>query len=1160
VMPDYRPLLEIVESCGLQSVDQTPAPGTVFTGDETGDHNVAFVVTDLHGNIGECNMMVTVTDNEAFDIVAVIKEDVQCFEADNGNIIIFTTGGQSIKYFSIDGIDYSNTSGAFYGLAPGTYSVSAKSAHDCLEVWGDDVIITQPDLLVIDSVDYENVSYCYGMDNASITVYAHGGTQDYLYSADGGQSYQWSNYIEELTAGEYHVQVSDANSCLAIWDPTIIITDPDELVLLDVQEVDIHDCYGDDSGEIHISAMGGTDYIRYSIDDGDTWQINDGDYYNLSAGTYLVKIKDANGCYVVYDSPVVIDEMPEYMITDIIVNHVLDCYGDNSGSIEILLIGGTGTISYSIDGGQSFIDNNGLFENLGAGAYDVFMKDEHDCLYEYTSNPVVINQPSQIAVSVNATDVTVCADDNNGAISITALGGYPDYTYSIDAGTTWSASGDFENLFAGEYYILVKDAHACIMPYYEYPMTLGAPESVVFQEVIVQDITCINANNASIEIIAAGGAGNYTYSIDLWETSSTSNTFTYLGEGNYYLSIKDELGCDVYYQDNPVVIQNPAPVVIEDVAIQDVSCPGDSDGEIVITATGGTGELIYSLDGGQNYTSDNIFTNLSPGAYLLLTKDANGCSFYYENNPVVVGNPDELIFTNVIADDGPCIQSAIKTIEVFADGGTGDVSYSIDNGVTYQESNFFTDVPIGDAYLFIKDGNGCVSEYENNPLVFYEYHELNLDVTIHDVELCYGDDSGEIHIEATGGNGPFTFSIDQGENWLDNNGVFQNLLAGSYDVLIKDGYGCVFEYENNSVEVQQPDQLMVTDIGGYLAVDCYGGSSASILITSMGGTGTILYSIDGGVTYVDNAGIFQNLIIGDYDVMLMDDNGCTYTYAENPIVITQPQEISFTFETRDNSGCYGQGNGFIIFDATSGGIGDYTYSIDGGFSYSSDVEFDELDAGLYQLVVKDANGCELPYVNNPVRIEQIDGLVITDVIIGDETCVELGIITIETDAIDSDILYSVDNGESYQDSNIFGDLVAGEYNIEIRDTNNCIILYEHNPVIVGPANTVHVTIISESGVDGCVGSQIQLQTHADDVVNYLWSTGETGSTITVLETVEGLYDYTCMVDDTEGCEGVGTITIDYHSLPTVDVVVESDDEDKFCMNKPISISAYSDDA
>jgi hypothetical protein len=129
--------------------------------------------------------------------------------------------------------------------------------------------------------------------------------------------------------------------------------------------------------------------------------------------------------------------------------------GASDGAILITAVGGVGPFQYSIDGGQTFQSEN-LFQNLPAGDYDIVLQGQFDCYYEET----VSIELCALAFTLEITDES--ADNaGDGAIVITAVNGNGALQYSIDGGQTFQSSPAFNNLYKGEYEIVVQDGIGC---------------------------------------------------------------------------------------------------------------------------------------------------------------------------------------------------------------------------------------------------------------------------------------------------------------------------------------------------------------------------------------------------------------------------------------------------------------------------------------------------------------------------------------------------------------------------------------------------------------------------------------------------------------------------------------------------------------------------
>lgn len=138
---------------------------------------------------------------------------------------------------------------------------------------------------------------------------------------------------------------------------------------------------------------------------------------------------------------------------------------------------------------------------------------------------------------------------------------------------------------------------------------------------IVTDETSTDADDGTITMATTGGTAPLSYSKDNvnWQSS---NQFTGLAPGVYTIYVKDSATTPCTAQQAFSV--NAAAIAFEfDATITDESVSGAEDGQIEITVTGTGGPFTYSNDGGSNYQGSNVFSNLAPGNYLLVVKDAS---------------------------------------------------------------------------------------------------------------------------------------------------------------------------------------------------------------------------------------------------------------------------------------------------------------------------------------------------------------------------------------------------------------------------------------------------------------------------------------------------------------------------------------------------------
>ncbi len=122
-----------------------------------------------------------------------------------------------------------------------------------------------------------------------------------------------------------------------------------------------------------------------------------------------------------------------------------------------------------------------------------------------------------------------------------------------------------------------------------------------------------------------------------------------------------------------------------------------------------------------------------------------------------------------------------------------------------------------------------------------------------------------------------------------------------------------------------------------------------ITVTTVGGNGQLMYSID-GVNFQGEAS-FSNLASGTYTITVVDAEGCSGT--ADVTVGNSGSDLSFTAETT-TGGC-GTETGSIVVNAT-GGVGGYTYRLGTGVFDMSNT-FEGISGGSYNIAVKDEEGC-----------------------------------------------------------------------------------------------------------------------------------------------------------------------------------------------------------
>ncbi len=923
------------------------------------------------------------------------------------------SGGQALYTWSFgDGSPVSNAINPTHTYtAAGVYTVTLTTKIDGWNNDCNDVFTTQISVGLTASAPTVSNLTCFGSNNGSVTANVAGGAQPYEYSLMGGEdaSYQTSSTFSDLAAGNYTLYVKDAVGCEK--SIAFSVTQPSAIVFNSIVPT-AADC-GNANGAVTVSATGGSGNLEYKLNNGN-YQ-SSGSFSNLSAGSYTVTAKDANNCTSA--ALVSISNVTAPALTVLSSTNV-SCNGGNDGSLVVIGNGGTGTLQYSLDGVD--FQTSGTFSNVSAGIYPVTVKDATGCTRVLS---VTITEPAALSISAKGI-ATSCNGGNDGKVEVTsASGGIGTLTYSLN-GVNYQSGTTFSGLVAGNYTVYAKDIANCTATT---SVTVGQPAAIGITTFIT-DASCNGFNNGSITVIATGGAGKYMYSMDGVNYQPT-NVFAELSARNYTVYVKDQNNCVAVKLNNFVT----EPTEVEGTATTGSSTCGNSNGSILVSASGGSGSgYEYSLDG-INYNSTGLFENLGAGTYYILITDDASCGTIIA---ATVQDLDGPSITSVSSTNISCNGGNDGTITVNSvTGGTGQITYSI-NGSTFQTSNVFSGLTAGTYTIVVKDINGCTGS-ENRTLS--EPNAIVINTTETDA-TCFGAEDGAIQVVASGGAGTLAYSIDFGITYQSSN-VFEDLGAGTYVVVVRDAGGCL---SNQAVRINQPAKINISL--GVLNVTCRNAEDGAIAVTAWGGTGALQYSLDGNNYQSSN--VFSDLSGGGYIVRVKDANNCIEL--QNTLVV-EPAQLN-AVEAISNVSCAGGENGVIDLTVSGGTL---PYSIIWSNSATTEDNFN-LSEGNYTVYISDANGCL--FSESYAVTEPANPIIINGVVADATDSIALnGAIDITVTGGTSPYSFTWSNGATTQDVN---GLAAGNYSVTVEDANNCVT--SNSFTVAGYTSVAELSVIKNS--------------------------------------------------------------------------------------------------
>jgi hypothetical protein len=993
-------------------------------------------------------------------------------------------GGTAPYQYSINHTDflYDNV---FTNLSPGQHPIFVKDANGCEAELSATVVA--PLSFTTSTIKQADCS-----GNTQIIVAASGGQAPYAYSLSytmSGTFYQSGNIFSKVPPGTYYLTVKDALNAVSSTNP-IIISQPVAVTATATHTAIL--CSGE-TASLTITAISGEAPFQYSINNGAYTTSNT--FTKLKAGTYTLNVKDVNSCTVSLS----------YTITE---PTALTATANIEGqTVTINSQGGTAPYQYSADN-VNFQSEN-VFTNLSPGLHDIFVKDANGCVF--TLFNVTITAPTPLTSTAALTKQLNCGV--KATITVTAAGGIAPYQYSIDGGITFQTSNVFTTLNAGTYNAVVKDAAS----------TISNTTTIVINPLIplVVDVTILKpldcSSGAAVKATVTGGLTPYLYSIDNGSYSPT-NTINIYAAGDHTITILDNAGCIV----KKVITIAPYNPIVASTVITNVSCAGSNNGLIRVTTSGGIAPYTYSI--GAGYQASNIFTNLAAGNYGISVKDKQGC---IRTVTAVITQPQPLA-ASIVTTNATCYNSATGTITMYAYGGTSPYTYSIDN-INYTTNKTFNSLSAGVYNVLVKDSKGCTMSYSTT---ISQPNPLAINLTKSDIN-CNGSHDGEITASATGGNAPYTYSINN--ITYSSSNTFSDLDPGQYNVTVKDISGCT---TTSTITITQPAPLLLSAIVTNPTSSNY--NDGRITVNATGGTAPYIYALknNNGTTVIppQNYSVFTNLTSGSYIAEVTDARGCTFfqpginVIAPPPLVAT----ISIIPLTCNTSG--------IITVTAMGGTAPYQYSFDNGATYTFSNHFSTVTSGDYVINVRDAqnNTTSLFAVIDPVSPIQLIATILSPV-----TCFQNGTITAIVNGGRSPYIYSL-NGAPFQSSNTFN-VPAGDHIIRVTDSYGCtaisaVSVTAPQPVIASVSIENQTATITTTGGSGNYRYAISPDLN-------LFSTS---NTFTNLEAG----DYTVIVMNESGCtitlnfeinppapliEGKDAITVDFKPGQTLaDLVVEGE--------------------
>lgn len=684
------------------------------------------------------------------------------------------------------------------------------------------------------------------------------------------------------------------NNCVTVYNrPAVTLTGTSPL------------CNNASTGSV-TSSITGTSPYTYSWSNGaSTANLN-----NVASGSYTLTVTDANGCTnqasASLTNPTVIT------ITGTTTNIL--CSGVNNGSITASATGGTGTKTFAWSNGAT----GATASNLAAGSYTVTATDANGCT---RTQSFTITAPTAITVTGTVTN-NVCAGVNNGSITASATGGTGTKTFAWSNGATGATAS---NLAVGSYTVTATDANGCTKTQ---SFTITAPTAISITGTVTNG-SCLTNGTGSITVSATGGTGGKTFT---WSNGATGATVSNLGAGSYTVTATDANGC-TNTQTFVVTIQSSMTISGN---VTNLTCLGSNNGAITVSATGGTGTIVYSWSNG---ASGSSISNLSAGSYTVTVQDASGCS----TAQLFTVTAPSAVATNQTDADISCNGNS-GSAQVSPTGGTAPYTINWSNGAT---GTSVSGLAAGSYNVTVTDANGCTAQSN-----FTITQTASLTLTVNDTDInCFGNNNGSASAQAQGGSGAYTYLWSNGAT----SASISSLAPGTYGVVVTDANGC---QGTGQAVITQPSAIVIS--ADVIDAACFGFNNGAASISVSGGASPYQYAWSNGIS----ASAMDNAYAGNYTVLVTDANGCVQ---ETTIVINEPDILTANMMVIDGESCAGNDGAAEVF--AQGGSEGYNIYWNNG---QSGTILENVAAGDYSATIIDINGCNIfAEVTIPYECDQV---------------------------------------------------------------------------------------------------------------------------------------------------------------------------------------------
>lgn len=723
-----------------------------------------------------------------------------------------------------------------------------------------------------------------------------------------------------------------------------------------------------------------------------------------------------------------------------------------------------------------------------AGDYTIrgTAKEGYENTVSFTGQTVFSVCPLTVTNSV--TQPTSCIS-SNGSIALTVTGAGGPYTWSwtrtSPAGSGSGSGTSLTSLAAGTYTITVTSVRGCTGTT---TATLNIPAPPT-SSAALSHITCFGGTTGAIVQTVAGGSAPYTY---VWSGSAvTTKDRSSLTAGTYTVTITNAGGCTASFSHT---ITQPAAMTVSN-SFSQPTCTLNST--ITLTPGGGGTSSPYTFNwtrtspSGSGTGSGTSISNLTYGVYAITVTSSIGCT---ATTSATLVQPLPPAVSGFITD-ATCFGGNNGAINQLLNGGTAPFTYIWTGGATTANRSALT---AGSYSVTVTDGKSCTAA---RTYTVAQPTQISVTPTVTQPGCIT---KGSIGIVLSGGNGPYS------TDWSDVPGTINSvsrtdLIADTYNLTVTDSRGCTNTYNTTLTAPTCAPALQV----------CVSNIPETFSTTADPTVTNYTWTVPSGAVIISGQGTtsirvnWSGVSPGSSEICVSTSNSCGPGLQYCRPVNTK----GITPVITSSSPCIGSD---LVLFASGGNL--FSWAGPNGFLSTSANPIihnaTSIHAGLYQVTVTDADGCQS---TGSVNVTVSDAPM-TTIQSYNATCgASNGFIDMSVYSGTMPFAYTWSNGTTTQDNYALG---RGNYIVTVTDANGCMNTASASVGEVNGPNVVltGMNVLCHGTSTGSIESVVSGGTTP---YRFFWSQGATSEDLSNL--MPGLYRVT--VVDANGCGDVESVTI-----------------------------------